>query len=119
MWADNKGKPTEVIVTDHAYKRMKERSGINRKASERMAQKVFINGLSYTDVGSMIQSYFRGKIKDSNHKDKIIPILYGEYLYLFADHSQQNIVTLVTVMNTPLAIKKLLTRKNLWRKKQC
>lgn len=36
-----------IRITDHAYDRMKERLGWNRKAGERMAQKAFEQGVTH------------------------------------------------------------------------
>lgn len=71
-----------IYISNHAFKRMRERNGWNRKTALRMVQKIYDNGLEPEDV----PSEYRGWTMHEKmvHPEKLFKF-YGEMLYVFAD----------------------------------
>lgn len=89
-------------VSEHAKERLKERCGFNKKASERMAQKVFEEGILHSQTKGRLNKwvtslYFRNK-KANNIR------LYGDKAYIFCDD------ILVTVIQIPVSLTKDLKK---------
>lgn len=101
----------EIIVSNHAEKRLKERAGLNKKASIRMAQKAFDNGITMSgDKGSFNKwlAYIAHKGYDPKIYSNIR--IYGEFMYIF------NGDTLVTVLDVPQQRKKTALAKQKTKK---
>ena len=83
---------TDIEITDHAYKRMKERNGWNKKAASRMAERAFERGkdLKGTD-NHLVRLWAMNRTKDNDGIYK----LYGKDVFIF--HSR----VLVTVFPCP------------------
>ena len=73
---------TEIKITKHAYDRLKERNGWNRKASDRMIMRVFTEGLR----SESIKGYVRIWLKEYGYSDASNYILYGKSIYIFKDN---------------------------------
>lgn len=86
-------KDEEVIISRHAYTRMKERNGWNRKAADRMAKRVYLEGLRPEQVKGYLKRWINKKFDYCNEGDEYV--LYGEMLYIF------NGRTMLTVLPTP------------------
>lgn len=84
----------DVIITKHAYKRAKERMGINKNALNRIAVKAFHRGLKYSDVNGKIKEVF--EILYNTEKTANNVRIYGEFIFIFADN---RLLTVVQVNN--------------------
>lgn len=82
-----------VYVSEHAFERMKERCGLNRKSAMRMVQKVYDNGENMNGAKGYLAQWLREKKEGNPEYDKFL--MYGDYVYLFAH------TTLVTVLHKP------------------
>ncbi len=87
-------------VSKHAEDRLKERCGFNRKTCERMAQKVYDDGIIHAQTKGRLNKwitslYFRNKNANNIR-------LYGDKAYIFCDE------VLVTVIQIPVDLMKNL-----------
>ena len=82
-----------VYISEHAFKRIKQRVGWNRKTALRMIERVYSKGLK----GNQLKGY--PSIWISQRPEKFADfeeiILYGNHLYLFSNK------VLVTVYHIP------------------
>lgn len=83
-----------VIVTKHAEKRLKERSGLSKKSVQRIAEKAFLNGITENETNGYLRQWIMN-IKYRNNRPRICKA-YGDKLYIF-DEQQ----TLITVLQIP------------------
>lgn len=83
----------ELVITKHAYIRMKERNGWNRKTAKRMVSKIYNDGMRPNQVKGYLKSWVNTKYENRNEGDEYI--LFGNKLYIF------NEMTLLTVLPTP------------------
>lgn len=90
-----------IIVSDHAYARAKDRCGIPKKSVDRIARKAFESGVN----GSVIKGMAAGWIEShkENHNAKHIYV-YGDKAWIFADNNTTNTLILVTVLTLPTGI---------------
>lgn len=84
---------TEVVITKHAYSRLKERNGWSKRAADRMIPRVYDNGLRPNQVKGYLKNWINTKYEYSNDCDEYI--LFGDKLYIF------NNKTMLTVLPTP------------------
>lgn len=89
-------------ISNHAEKRMKERCGFNKKTSERMASKVFQEGITHSQTKGRLNKwvtslYFKNKSANNIR-------LYGDKAYIFCDK------VLVTVIQIPVDLMKNLQK---------
>mgnify|MGYP000221093441 CR=1 FL=1 len=70
-----------IVITDHAYKRAKERLKWKKAALDRMAEKAYQDGLTHKDVKGRIKAY----LNDVYQKNKRINNIrvHGENIFLF------------------------------------
>lgn len=90
-----------MIITRHAYKRGKERLGLNRKAIKRMVRKALKEGENHKDAKGAFKRYL-----DSvyfSHRNANNLKVYGHHIYLFRDS------TLITIYHVPSKFIKHLT----------
>jgi hypothetical protein len=87
-----------IIVTDHAFRRAKERLGLNSKAFSRMAMKSFIAGKKHKDCKGQLKKYIDKIWLEQRQANNIR--IYGEVLYLFRNNY------LITVYQLPNDLKK-------------
>lgn len=83
----------DIIITKHAYTRMKERNGWNKKTATRMVRRVYSDGTRHDQVKGYLKKWLKTKYEYSNDGDEYI--LYGEKLYIF------NGIKMLTVLPTP------------------
>lgn len=90
-----------MVVTNHAYKRSLERSGLNRKATERMLNKIWSDGISAEETTGKIKHWL-DTVQDRSLNDLSKILLYGDKAYLFHDD------ILITVLQVPAVCMKTL-----------
>ena len=88
---------SEVIVTKHAEKRIRQRLGINKKSTEKAAEKALQLGVTHSETKGNLHRYLDG-IFLLNYKPTNMRV-YNHAVYLFRD------TKLITVLPLP---------KNLW-----
>jgi hypothetical protein len=82
-----------IILTDHAVNRIKERIGIKKKAAPRIAEKAWLNGISHSDTRGKLNRFITSlffKYKTANNIK-----IYGKHIFIFCGS------TLVTVLHLP------------------
>ena len=83
----------EVVVTRHAKKRIRQRLGINKKATEREAEKALRFGVTHAEAKGKLCRHLDG-IFLTNYKPNNMRV-YNHSVYLFRD------TRLITVMQLP------------------
>lgn len=83
----------ELAITKHAYRRMKERNGWNKKAATRMVSRIHNDGMRPDQVKGYLKGWVNSKYEYSNEGDEYI--LFEDKLYIF------NGMTMLTVLPTP------------------
>lgn len=89
-----------IKVSEHAFDRLRERSGLNRSAANKLVVQAFTKGLKHGEtVGRLfkwVSSASRTSRTGSTYR------VYGDKLYIFSpDYKEENTFTLVTVMQVP------------------
>lgn len=82
-----------LVITKHAYTRMKERNGWNRKAAKRMVSRIYSDGIRPEQVKGYLKGWVNTKYNYRNDGDEYV--LFGDKLYIF------NGMTMLTVLPTP------------------
>lgn len=83
----------ELVITKHAYTRMKERNGWNKKAATRMVSRIYSDGMRPDQVKGYLKSWLNTKYEYRNDGDEYV--LFGDKLYIF------NGMTMLTVLPIP------------------
>jgi len=90
----------EVIITDHAFDKIKERMGFKKKVAIKMTKMAIEKGLSHKDTKGRLNKYITslwGYNKNANNIK-----IYGHYIFIFSGN------TLITVYLLPNNLKKLM-----------
>ncbi len=82
-----------LVISRHAYTRMKERNGWGKKAAARMLHKIYSQGLRPAQVKGYLKGWIRERMERASKGTELI--LFGEKLYIF------NRNTMLTVLPTP------------------
>ena len=69
----------ELVITKHAYTRMKERNGWNKKAATRMVSRIYNDGMRPSQVKGYLKSWVNNKYKYSNDGDEYVLFLLKIY----------------------------------------
>lgn len=89
---------SEIIITNHAYVRAKERLKLTRKQLDSFIPKVIERGKEYKDENEELTIYLQQKkIKYDNKAKKVI--LYGDSIFVFDE------MRLVTIFTVPRKLK--------------
>ncbi|MGN1343667.1 MAG: DUF4258 domain-containing protein [Traorella sp.] len=91
-----------IYLTNHAYERLKERAGINRKAAKRMCIKAYESGIDETDVTGSLKKYMFSK-GQGYEREGYTSKIYGNFVYCF--HNESNAVVLITAFWVPKSLK--------------
>lgn len=86
-----------VIITDHAKQRAKERAGLPAKSVERIARKALINGIEDSRLKGEISGWVINKL--SNYADNRKFYLYGDKAWIFALEGSDHV--LITLLQLP------------------
>ncbi len=83
-WSVNRLKEQEYIyISDHAFRRLRERNGWNKRTAFRMVKRVYDNGKRTKDIKGQIKTYI--KKREKSHPDDEY-VVYGNDLYIFCKH---------------------------------
>jgi len=93
----------DIVITNHAEERAKERLGWNRHAIERMADKAYEEGISHAEANPKIRKYF-DKLFLMKHQANNVRI-YGQVVYLFSNNR------LMTLFIIPKNIEKSIKKQ--------
>ena len=83
----------ELVITKHAYTRMKERNGWNKKAATHMVSRIYSDGVRPEQVKGYLKKWVNTKYEYRNDGDEYV--LFGNKLYIF------NGMTMLTVLPIP------------------
>ena len=75
-------KINQIIITEHAYQRAKERLRWNKKTLDRMTVKAYNNGDHHTEVKGELGNHIENLLIASKNANKIR--LHGGIAYIFA-----------------------------------
>ena len=93
------GENTTICITNHAYQRMKERCGWNKKAGARMADLAFYNGIPQGDTKGALHRFIDSIYLSHRNASKLV--LYGQAVFIFCHGN-----VLVTVYAVPSRLRK-------------
>ncbi len=79
-----------LTISRHAYMRMKERNGWNKKTSNRMLNKIYMNGLRSNQVKGYLKDWIRSKANNTGEYRECI--LFGEKLYIFNENVMLTVI---------------------------
>ena len=85
-----------MVVTDHAYKRLKECCGWSKSTADRMIEKVMQDGTDISEVKGWVRRWIEGKTFNCGSQCSKI---YGEMLYVIDGEC------LVTVFHVPTKVR--------------
>lgn len=95
MYRKKKKKP--IIVSRHAKKRIKQRMGINKKASERVAKRALTEGLTHAETTSMLHRYLDSLYLSHEKGGKMR--VYHQKVFVFSNNN-----VLITVLQLPTGL---------------
>lgn len=98
---------SEVVITEHALKRLKERAGISRKASFRIIDKALHHGVPWTELKGYKGQWARTR-QSQKENDGVRYIVYGELLFIFSEAGM-----LITVEQIPSKTRILRMKQDL------
>ena len=93
-----------IEISNHAFDRMHERLGLNKKAMIRIVEKAYKLGLTHNQASGNLYKYISQQHNLYRHKGSCIKI-YGENVFVF--NQQVNKIILVTVFQLPNNLKSL------------
>lgn len=82
-----------MFITRHATKRSKERVGLNKNASERIAEKALKEGIKHSEVSGSLSRFLDGIYLGTKKPNNMR--IYNQKIYLFRDD------ILLTILNLP------------------
>ena len=86
-----------VRLTNHAKKRLKERSGLNKRSMYRIAERAYNNGIGYEDTKGEVHRWLKTKCGINRKLNNVR--IYGDKLFLFRGEC------LITVLQIPNSLK--------------
>lgn len=93
---------SDIIITDHAYDKAKERFSFSKPALERVAGKAYREGITHSSSSGNLKKYITKLWFDYKKADNIK--IYGEIIFFFS----KNI--LITVYQIPHSLRKLANK---------
>lgn len=106
----------EVIVSNHANSRIRERIGINKKSCQRIAEKAYNEGISNIDVTGELKNYMKS-IANKHHSNALIR-LYGDKVFVFAKDTLLEKETTILILVTVLSLPNNLVKKTIETKRK-
>ena len=96
-------------ISEHAYERMKERCGWNRKAATKMAKLGYEDGINHRDTVGKLYAYIAKQAKKHMKKGACFK-LYGEFVFCFVRYIdvpvEERKIVLISVWRIPNELKK-------------
>ena len=71
-----------LVTTKHSKKRCKERLGISKKDTDKIAEKALKYGIRYTDASGSLRRYM-GYLYESHNRETGDIIIYNRYVFIF------------------------------------
>jgi len=99
-------KEDHIIITSHAYDRMKERLGLKRKAATRICRKAYQQGLTSNIKHCQLRNYIAEKECSHNIASGSMRI-YGDSVFCFNQNNNDSNIVLVTVYHLPKELQKM------------
>ena len=93
-----------IEISNHAFDRMHERLGLNKKAIIRMVEKAYELGLTHNQTSGNLYKYISQQHNLYKHKGSCIKI-YGENVFVF--NKKIDKIILITVFQLPNNLKQL------------
>lgn len=84
----------EIVITDHAFERGKERLGLSRRAFERISLRAFVSGKKHAECKGHLKKYIDSVYFEYKTGNNIR--IYGENIFIF---SSNNLVTVYQLPN--------------------
>ncbi|MDH6674279.1 hypothetical protein M2277_004971 [Paenibacillus sp. LBL] len=84
---------SEVITTNHAKQRTKDRLGLSKKLTDKLAQKALDYGIKHSDTAGSLRRFMDSLYLSQRNANNIR--IYNRKIYLFHD------TILVTIINLP------------------
>jgi hypothetical protein len=94
----------KMIVSDHAYERLKNRTGLKKKTFQKLVEESKIYGIKHKDTSGSLKKYF-DKVYLSNGNSTATTI-YKNFVFVSKGE------TLITVFPAPHYIQKLIKNLN-------
>lgn len=82
-----------VYITHHAFERIKERCGLNKKAAYHIVQKAYDNGTDISEIKGYLLPWAKKKLQRFEKGERAL--VYGDFVYTFKYD------TLITVIRMP------------------
>lgn len=92
-----------MVVTKHAQRRMKQRCGVGKSATQRMAKKVYDLGMTHSETTGNLKKWVDSLYFYNRTANQIR--LYGDKAYIF--HNQK----LITVVQIPHSLVQYVKRR--------
>lgn len=99
-------KDISIEITQHAFQRLKERSGLNQSAASKTAYKAYDRGLKHQECTGALHKWVTSTSRTSK-KGSMFRI-YGDKLWIFNKTAENNKIKLVTVLQVPPNLNKLV-----------
>lgn len=99
MGSNSNTRNVNVRISDHAYKRAKQRIGWNATAIERMSEKAFESGLKRTHAKGRLKKYFDELYMEKGTANNVR--VHGETVFIFSNSC------LITIWQLPQELRSL------------
>jgi hypothetical protein len=97
-----------IVVSDHAYIRIKQRMGLGHGAANKIAETAFEEGISHSETTGRLNKYISGQMVQYPKQGLCVKI-YGEMVYFFGStrktETGECFAVLVTVIYIPNNLK--------------
>lgn len=71
----------EIVITEHAYLRMRQRNGWSKKTANRMIKRIYVNGLRPEELKGYKKKWIIYRKYNGSQNDEYV--LYGDHVYIF------------------------------------
>lgn len=89
-------------VSKHAKQRLRERNGLNKKSTDRIAERAFNEGITHAETTGNLNKWITSLYFKNTDANNIR--LYGDKAYIFAN------TTLVTIIPIPRDLMPIVTK---------
>lgn len=99
----------EIIVTNHAIDRIRERAGVNKRGCQRLAEKAYDTGIILSETNGNLHRYVMWMTKKSFSNAEIK--LHGDKAFVFSVYKKKAILVTVIQIPTRLRNQTISTKK--------